>query len=421
MAGSDDEPAPRRFSWNPWRGLEGLPRGMWVLAAASLVNRAGTMVVPFLILYLTTALGFSPARAGLALFVYGVASLVASPLAGRLCDRWGAERVMLGSLFSSGVMLLLFPLARSWTAVVVASVLLSATNEAFRPANLALVSHIAAGERLRASYALIRLAINLGMSIGPAVGGFLATVDFRLLFWVDGATSLLAGVLLLWLGVGETRPAPAAEKEPGAGGGAAAPVFSMPGLRNGPVLVFLLGVVLTAVVFFQHEGPMPLYLVRDLGLATSAFGLLFTVNTILIVFLELPLNLAMARLPHGPVMAVGALFCAAGFGSLAFATGFGSAVATVVVWTVGEMILFPTMSAWMAEAAPADRRGEYMGLYTMAFAVAFAVGPWLGTVAYERFGGNVLWGGTFLVGVLSAALLCLVRAPRREEPAGAPA
>ena len=123
----------------------------------------------------------------------------------------------------------------------------------------------------------------------------------------------------------------------------------------------------------------------------------------------MPLNLKMAAWPHGRALALGAFLIGAGFGSMAFATGFRSVALTVVIWTFGEMILLPTSSAYAAEIAPAERRGSYMGLYTMSFSVAFAIGPWLGTLTLDRHGPAVLWGAAFLLGCLSAAMMARIR------------
>ena len=185
-------------SWNPWRDLGGLSRESWILAAASLINRAGTMVLPFLMLYLTKELSFTPPQAGLMIGIYGLTALLCAPLNGFLADRFGAWRVMTLSLLSSGLSLWLIPIAKTKWQVMFAVIVLALTTEAFRPANLAMVGDLAGPQLRKQGFALNRLAVNLGMSIGPALGGFLAVVSFRSLFWVDGATSLAAGVLL-WM------------------------------------------------------------------------------------------------------------------------------------------------------------------------------------------------------------------------------
>ncbi len=401
-----------RIPFNPWSGLEGLPRQAWILCAVTLINRSGTMVLPFLVLYLVRDLGFSPGRAGLALTVYGGMALVAAPLSGRLCDRFGHLQVMRAALFFSGIVLLFFPLARSWPSVVVATLLFCVGSEAFRPATLAILSEVVRPDQRKRVFALNRLAVNLGMSVGPAVGGFLAAVSFHALFWVDGVTSILAGIALSVWGFRESSAEAAAPRAAQRDGTALR--SSRPAHTDTRLLYGLVAAIPVYVVFVQHSAAMPLYLVKDLGFRESVYGLLFSVNTLLIVFLEVQMNTATAHWPHRRSLPIGALLCAAGFGSLALVRSVPAAAATVVVWTFGEMILFPAMSSWVAEVSSEDRRGETMGLYTMSFGLAFSFGPWLGTEILERLGATALWGTMFVLGAVSAGLLTAIPGARED-------
>ena len=235
---------------HPWRTLEGLPRASWSLAIATLVNRAGTMVIPFLALYLTRGRGFSAEFASAVFIVYGAGALIGGPIAGRLCDRLGAVRVLGGALTASAVVLLVMPLATSKPAVLVAVVAFAVTSEAVRPSSMTVVGALVPPERKKSAFVLNRLAVNLGMSIGPVIGGLLAAVDFRYLFWVDGVTSLLGAALLF-----ATVPSvatPVARTASGAFG-------------DRRFLRFLAGVVFVGLVFFQVEAAMPLYAVGELG------------------------------------------------------------------------------------------------------------------------------------------------------------
>ncbi len=411
-----------------WRELGKLPRPLWILCLATLVNRMGSMALPFLVLYLTKRIGFTPSQAGLTLALYGGVALLVAPAAGRLSDRWGALRLMQTSLTASGLVLLGFPLVHGAAAVVGMTALLALTSEAFRPASLAMVGELGTAEHRKAAFALNRLAINLGMSIGPAVGGFLAHRSFPALFLVDGLTALAAAAVLVGsrlpgpapAGV-EKAPAPAGvEKAPAPAGVEQAPAPAgveqapAPSRRRGLLAAFLadrdlrrymLAFVPVAVVFFQHESSMPLFLVRDLGMSESVYGLLFTVNTLLILALEVPLNAATAHWPHRRSFALGSLLFGIGFGALAVVRDASGVILTVVIWTFGEMVLFPAMSAQVSDLAPAGRHGEYMGLYTMAWGFAFLIGPWAGTLVLERCGATVLWLAMLGLGLLSAAVL----------------
>lgn len=418
---------------NPWRGLQNLPKQIWILCAATLVNRVGTMALPFLVLYLTRTLGVTPARAAFALTVYGVGSLVTMPVAGWLTDRVGPMAVMRTSLFACGLLLFLFPLAHSFATIATLTFFFAVLNESVRPPSLSIISDCVEPARRKAAFALSRLAVNLGMSVGPALGGVLAVFSFRLLFFVDGATSILAGVLLL------LAPWPKFARS-GGGAGASSPEWDDPrdlgreieaesieplaaphpaadlvAFRNRRMLYFLAALIPVQMVFFQVTSTVPLFVVRYLHLPESVYGLIFTVNTLIIVAIEVPLNTATAHWPHRRTLMLGAFLYAVGFGSFALVTRVPQLIASVVVWTFGEMILLPGSSAYAAEIAPPERRGEYMGLYTMSFSIAFSLGPLAGASILQRWGPRGLWGVAFISGCIATFLMSRIR----SSPAGA--
>jgi MFS family permease len=404
---------------NPWRGLKNLPREIWILCAATLVNRAGTMVLPFLVLYLTRTLAISPARATLSLTVYGLAALITNPIAGGLTDRIGPVAVMKGSLFLSGLVLFLFPLAHSFPAILAITLVFAILNESVRPPSLSIISDMVAPPQRKAAFALSRLAINLGMSIGPAIGGILAVFSFRWLFFVDGATSILAGVVLAlapWPHKGHIEPYEPEREDPTelsreieADGvellPPAHPAADLRAFRNRRMLYFLAALIPAQLVFFQLTSTVPLFLVRNLRLPESLYGSVFTLNTLLIVAIEVPLNTAMAHWPHRRALTLGALLYAVGFGAFGVVTSPAGIFAAVVVWTFGEMILLPASAAYAAEIAPPGRRGEYMGLYTMSFSISFALAGFLGANLLQRSGPHALWGAVFASGCFAALLM----------------
>jgi MFS family permease len=391
---------------NPWRGLGGLPRESWLLFATNLVNRAGMMVLPFLVLYLTRELRFSAARAGFVFAVYGATAIVSGPISGKLSDRIGALPIMRVSLISSGIALLLFPLARSYAAVIAITVVWAACAELFRPASLAAITHVVSPSQRRAAFALNRLAINLGMSIGPALGGFLATVSFRAMFVVDAATTLMAGAVLCFT---SWRLATGGRDAQSESENLNLEVRSI--LRDRRLAIFLLGSVLVGIVFYQHESALPLYLVDYLHMSPAFYGTLFTINTLLIVALEVPLNMATSHWPNTWSLVIGSLLFAIGFGALALVSSVPGVTAMVVIWTFGEMTLFPAMAAHLGEIAPPSLRGTYMGAYSMSLSVALTLGPWLGTQLLATTGPAGVWSVMFALGVLAAVLMVYAAPP----------
>jgi MFS family permease len=368
------------------------------------------MVLPFLALYLHRTLGYSVQDAGIALTAYGVGAFVTAPFAGRVSDFVGARRVMIASLFLSGVMLFVLLLAKSFVMILVVIVIWAIISEAFRPASLANIADLVTPEQRKTAFSVNRLAINLGMSIGPALGGFLILFSYPLLFVVDGATSLLAGVVLL---LAPWRPVNHEHRMHIENGGVQSDVPPHAGpariWKDRRLLYFLVGIIPVVVVFFQHNGAMPLYLVNNLHLSESTYGLLFTVNTALIILLEVPLNIAMSHWSHRKALALGSFLSGLGFGAMGLVSDTLGVALTVVVWSFGEMILLPGASNYMADIAPSHRRGTYMGLFQMTFSFSFAISGWVGTSTLEHFGGQVLWGATFVAGCISALFMWRVK------------
>jgi predicted MFS family arabinose efflux permease len=379
-----------------WRGLRDLPRPIWLLSIATLINRAGTMALPFLALYLTERLRFSEARAGFVVTCYGTGALITSVFAGRVSDVVGPLLIMRVSLIGSGIVVACFPFAHGYVAIVCLALLWSFVGEAYRAPNSAVLALLAPKGARKTTMSLNRLAINLGMSVGPAVGGLLAAVSYPILFFVDAATSAAAGFfLIVMLPIPDTRRALESDHHEHR-------THARTGWR---LAVFLTALALIAIIFFQHLTSLPLFLVRNLHFSPAVFGMVIPINTLLIVLLEIPLNRSMEHWRHDRALAVGALLLAVGFGMLAFATGILVVIASVVVWTFGEMILMPCSVVALAEMAPAGETGKYMGYLQTTFAVGFMAGPWLGSTILEHLGPAPLWSSSFVIGAVAALML----------------
>lgn len=388
---------------NPYKGLKGLPHDMWVLFFTSLINRSGTMVIPFLALYLTKKIGVSPAEAGTALLVYGAAAFIAAPLTGKLSDKLGSLRIMKFALFGSGIIFFLYSFITNYYLILFASFILAAVNESFRPANLSLITEIVTPSQRRMAFALNRLAINAGMSIGPVIGGFLTLIDYHYLFYANALASIAAGIYLSsvkWSSLssgGDDEIIADITK------------IKLSVISDKKYLFFLFAIIPANLVFFQQLGALPLYIVNNLGYSTAAFGLFNAINTVLIILVEVPLNNWMNDTPYKKSLMIGAMLAGIGFGGFAIATTTFSLAAAIIIFTFGEMIFFPITAAYTSEIAPANRRGEYMGYYQMTFSFAFSAGPWLGTVVYQNYGSVILWSSALVFGLITAVLMFLVK------------
>jgi predicted MFS family arabinose efflux permease len=388
--------------------------GVWRLATATLVNRSGTMVLPFLILFLTEERGFSAGEAGRMLALYGVGGLLGAFLGGWLVDRLAPRRVMVASLVLTGAgFLVLGHLEARW-ALAVTIFLVSVVGEAFRPANAAALAAASTPENRGRSFALNRLAVNVGMSFGPAVGGLLAQRDYGWLFLADGLTCLAAAGLLA-AGPGLARAAAATAVTAATAASPRSP------WRDGPLLALLLLMTALGTVFFQTSGTFPLTLHELHGFSEARIGLLLAVNTVVIVLFEMVLVQAARRVEPLRLVAAGSFFFCLGFGLLPFGSGFAWVAFTVVVWTVGEMLSMSAGAAAVANRADPGSLGRYMGLLTLSFSAAQVIAPVAGTWVYERFGADTLWYVCGALGVpIALGFAALAPAWRRgAEPAAA--
>jgi MFS family permease len=385
---------------NPWHGIGRLPKEVWVLCGTTLINRMGTMALPFLVLYLTKSLGYSVAQAGFVLTIYGVTALVTAPFSGRLSDYIGPLRVMKLSLWLTGIVLILFPFAHSFPGIIAATISWSMISESFRPAALSIITDAVEPGQRKVAFSANRLAVNIGMSIGPALGGFLLLYSFPLIFWVNGATSLVAGLVLsltITRHPVQHRLSQIHQES------------RMIILRDRRLFVFIVTLFPIFTTFFQIYSTLPYVCVHNLNLPSSIYGLFFTINTALIIFFEIPLNIAMSRWSHRHSMALGGFLIGMGFGGMIFATGYWSVVTTVVIWTFGEMILLPSSSAFIADIALPQQRGVYMGVYQMTGNAALAFSAWFGMKFLEEFGAPILWGTILVVCTISAFLMLHLR------------
>jgi MFS family permease len=374
----------------------GLPRATWVLAAVCFVNRCGTMVLPFLMLYLTSQRGFSAAAGGVVLSLYGVGAGVGAFSGGVLTDRLGAKRVQVLSLTLAGGGFLLLGQLRAPLALQIAAFALGAVNESFRPANGAAFAGAAPPERLTQALTLRRLALNLGMTCGPMLGGYLAAHDYAWLFVVDGGTCLLAAAVLAFF---DHSGAPLRDSI------AALPARSP--WSDGPFLVLLLLAAGHAAVLYQFFSTYPLALHELHGLPEPQIGSIYAINTLLIVALEMVLVRRLSGAAPLRVAAWGTLLFGLGFALLPLYRGYPFVAATVVVWTFGEMLSMPFLETVAASRGDEGSRGRYLGAYNFGYSLAFAGAPALGAWLYQRFGAVPLFAG---IGVLGVTLWLGLRA-----------
>ena len=369
----------------------GLPKDAWLLSLVEFVNRSGTMVFFYMTLYLTQTFAFSTTQAGQVISSYGFGSLLGSYLGGKLTDTIGAYNVQKGSLVLGGISYIVLGQLSSFWSIIIVMFLVGIVGEALHPANATAMSQVCPPKLRTKGFALNRLAVNLGVTIGPVVGGYLALVNYSLLFWIDGLTYLLAaGIFMLFFKTARPLPEEHAEQT-----GKTKPVW-----KDFYFLKILTGVFLMGIVFAQLFNTFPLFVKSVYGFKENRIGLLIAVNTILIVVLEMLLMDALKKKSLTKIIALGSFLLCFGFALMPLGRGFLYAAFTVVVWTFGEMLALPSLTALIADHSNDAVRGKYMGFFSFAFALAIAVGPTIGARVYDSLGPDTLWFICGGIGVL---------------------
>lgn len=373
----------------------GLSRSTWLLSAIMLINRSGTMVVPFMTLYLTSPeMGYSISQAGVVFGLFGAGAFTGAWLGGRLTDKIGFYPVQLITLIGGGILFILLGQMKTYPLICLFTFLVSFVNEAFRPANSTAIAFYSSEANRTRSYALNRLAINMGWAVGVAMGGWIADYNYELLFWVDGFTNISAAVIMfLFLKPVDYKPSHLKKAD--------APK-ARSAYRDKTYIYFVLVTMLFAACFFQLFTNLPVFFRKSLHFSESYIGLIMSVNGAIIALIEMVLVYKLenrglnTRLIAGGVALVGISFLMLNIPGI----GAGLALAMVLVVTFGEIFSMPFMNTyWISRTQPSNR-GEYAALYTMAWSAAQCLGPLLGAQVADRAGFAVLWwiiGGLALV------------------------
>lgn len=330
--------------------------------------------------------------------VYGLGSISGSYLGGKMVKPVGAVRVQIISLVLSVPLFLLVPVFSSWIGVAASMYFLSVFVESVRPANNVAVTQFTEPALQTRAFGLQRMAVNLGFSVGPAVGGVLAEIDFFWLFVFDGISTGLAGLFLYWF-FGFRKYARRSEtakrqKQAEQRHGDGSP------LRDPYFLFFMFTILVVSIVFFQFHATYPMYMSDQYSFSKPQIGLLFSVNTLLIVVFEMLLVNFVRRFSLLRTIGWGCLLSCVGFGILPASQAAWFGVFSMFVITFGEMFMFPLATGFVARQSMGRDQGSYMGWFAMTFSLASVIAPLIGTAIYD-FDRDLFWYASLVIGGFS--------------------
>jgi predicted MFS family arabinose efflux permease len=356
------------------------------------------MVIPFMTMYLTQQFGVSIGKAGFVMSVFGLGAITGALIGGKLVDTIGYYYVQLFALTGGGIMFIVLGQMHSYNSICVTTFFLAMLNESFRPANTVAIAHYSKEQNRTRSYSLNRLSINVGWAIGGALGGFLASFNYHLLFYVDGISNISAAILLyITLSPARNSATEKIRKEKN--------IIVDSAYKDQTYVAFILLTFIFAFCFFQMFTTIPVFFREKFHLSVFFIGVLMALNGIIIsVFEMITIFTLEGKRPSLHFISSGMLLVAVSFlllnlQSLSFSM---LSIIAMVFLTFGEIFSMPFMNAWWIGRASKNNRGQYAALYTVAWASAQAVGPFAGSLVAEYYSFKMLWYMLAVVCILLA-------------------
>ena len=392
--------------------FRGFSREIWILTLITFINRAGTMVLPFLSKYLKEDLHFSYSQVGWIMVSFGFGSILGSWLGGKLSDKIGFYKIMIFSLLTSGIAFFGLQFVTSFEGLLVAMFFIMVIADMFRPAMFVSLGAYAKPENRTRALTLVRLAINLGFAAGPALGGLLImSVGYKGLFWVDGATCILA-ILIFWIKVKEKKKSKYTDKEhPGE-------VLTHSVFKDTPFWIFLTGTLITGILFFQLFTTIPLYHKEQFNLSEFQTGLLLTLNGVLVFFLEMPIvsYIEKHKINKLKVITYGCLAMAISIYLLLVNNWSGILIIMMIFMTFAEMFAFPFSNSFAMSRAPKGHEGRYMAIFTMSYSLAHILSAKTGMEMIDRFSYQTNWFFMGTLGIIGVLLFIWTKKLVAKEP-----
>jgi MFS family permease len=381
------------------------PRQYWLLFWGMLLSTIGSsMIWPFLMVYASERLNLPLTQTATLVTLNSAASLVLTFAAGQITDRFGRKMVMVISLITNAAVYLFLSHADSYLEFAVLMVLLGASNPLFRVGADAMLADLIPPEKRADAYSIMRISNNAGIAIGPSIGGFLAAASQYLAFYIASCGLFLFGLLILFFAV-ETLPAKGEEhisKDRERWGGYDRVLKDLPFLATTANITF--GLITASLMWIL----LPVYATKVTGIPKQLYGFIPTTNALMVVLFQVLVTQWTKK--HAPLrmMALGMLFYAVGVGSVLLATGFWGFWTAMVIITIGELLIVPTSSTFVANLAPTDMRGRYMSIYGLTWSLSIGIGPLLGGFLSDSFGPPATWIGGLWIGLISTVCFFII-------------
>jgi MFS family permease len=374
------------------------PRAFWIVVVVNFIDRLGTsLLLPFFAFYMTKQFGVGMETVGALFAVWTSSSFIGSFPGGALTDRLGRKGMIILGLVATSLSHLALGLVNTLTLFFIFGFIAGIFTDIASPAYQAIVADLLPEQKRPQGYGIVRVAINLSAALGPAIGGFIATRSYLLLFIIGAAISLVAAIVVFFL-VPETSPRPRPGSEQETTAESFAGYFRI--LRDTPFMVFTAISVMVWLAYVNLTTTMGVFLRNAHGIPETGYGWLLSLNAALVVLFQFPITRRIEKQPPMVLMAIGSALLGIGFAMYGFFSTYGLFMAAILVITLGEMIMMPVSNALVVKFAPEDMRGRYSFMYSISWGVAFAAGPYLAGLIMDNGNPNWLW---YICGILGIA------------------
>lgn len=378
------------------RSLQQYPRQFRLMFFGMFISTVGSsMIWPFLMIYVKERLDLPLSTVTGLTSINAATGLLAALLAGPITDRFGRKWVMVFSLFFNGLVYALQSQADSLQAFAILMAFSGIFNPLYRVASDAMLADLVPPEKRPEAYALLRMSNNTGIAVGPALGGFIATISYTVAFFIAAAGLAAYGLLMFFFAVEtlpkRSSPPPASELLRG----------YLHILKDGHFTLFALAFVLTQMCATLMWVLLPVFAKTEYQIPENVYGWIPTTNAVMVVFLQMYVTTRSRKHKPLSMMALGTLFYAIGVGSIALGRGFAGFWIAMVVMTIGELIAMPTASTYVAGLAPADMRGRYMSVFSLTWNVAYGIAPRMGGNLYDYIGPQAPWIAGLVIGLIA--------------------
>ena len=366
------------------------------------------MIWPFLMIYVSGKLDKPLSTIAFLLTINSISGLVSSAIAGPLTDRIGRKWVMAVSLFLHAISFIFLGMANSMLSFILLMTVSGFVNPIYRVGADAMVADLIQPQKRADAYALLRISNNVGVALGPSIGGFIAVASYNTAF-MFAAIGLTAYGFLVAFFARETNPV----KEEGE----IKPDKTLNGYRqvfkDRLFILISLALTIAAISVSMVFVLLSVYSKDNFGIPESQFGFIMASNAVMVILFQIKVTKITKKLSPYLMMALGAFLYALGVGSIALGKSFPAFLISMVILTCGELILVPTATTVVANISPPDMRGRYMSIYNLSWGLAYGIGPVIGGLLNDLIAPSAIWYGGLVIGLVSTVMFLLISIKNR--------